>query len=978
MVKGGHSTIGAETGAMSKPESALSDPPERYEKYEFPPFLLDVMEGLLLRDGLPVSITPKALEILAVLIRHRPLVVTKESFAKEVWGNVAVGEGNLQTQILAARKALGEFGDKYIQTVPKRGYKFSGAVLDKPADVPKAHTQPPGNGSGTKRVVNRRTVVIALLAAVAIIAPSYWLAERGPIQPPERRSIAVLDFRNLKGDQEEAWIGTAVAALLRTEIEAGKRLRAISAENVDRMVVELPLREAPNLSSAVLLRIRKDVGADLVLSGAYFVEQQPSVGPLRLDITVLDTRTGATVATLIETGSAGRLLDLVAHVGSAIRSKLSERELETNEQRRLRSLHPNNLEGLESYSKGLGQMRNFNAKEAKVLFERALESDPHFVLGHLALADAWSTLGYFQKAKDEAKRAYEASSDLPREQVLWIEGRYRQLSHEWPRAIEVYHSLWTFYPDNVDYGLALANAQVADLKGTEALKTISLIHKLGDEPRADLAEANALESIGNFKDELTAARAAEKKAIERGARLLAAAAQLKQAWALDNLGQFQAAYDLAVAARRTYADSGDRGGEAAALKNVADVQGDWSKYDDALQNYEKALNVFHEMGQEARVALTLNNMAYIFKDKGDLNGAQRLFQQSLDLGRKIQDKRVEAMALNGLAIILWRQGQIVQAKEKYQTAITTFKEAGDRSHAAVCLNNFAIAIQDLGALQEAKKYYEESLVEYRGIGDQASIARELGNLGFLLPRLGDLKEAESDLQEQLTMTRKLGDDDLSSFALVGLARVFLIRDELPKARRSMAESMAIRRKLGEKGLAAESEADLAEILSETGEYAEGEKGARDALAELQREQEVDGEAATWSVISNILLRSGKLNDAANAADAAIRLGGNSQDREVRLNTRIVAGSVHAAQGHWEEARKELSAAVGDARRIEDVALTFNAELALVELRLRKGEVGAMSALDELEQQAQTKGFILIARKANSLARTFRSGAFPSK
>jgi DNA-binding winged helix-turn-helix (wHTH) protein/tetratricopeptide (TPR) repeat protein/TolB-like protein len=963
---------------MWKPEGVLPGLPQRKEEYEFPPFLLDVGEGVLLRDGQPVSITPKALDVLAVLIRHRPMVVAKESFVREVWGDVAVSEGNLQTQILTARRALGDFGDKYIQTVPKRGYKFAGTVLERAAETPKAPEETLRRGGGLKVVGGRRFAAIVSLAAAAIVALTYWLAGHASSTAAlaERKSIAVLDFRNLRGDPAEGWIGTAVPALLRTEIEGGKRLRTISSENVDRMVVELPVREAPNLNPALLLRIRKDVGADLVLAGSYLVERP--AGRLRLDITVLDTRTGAPVATLIETGSAAGVLDLVAHVGGAIRAKLSEPELETNEQRRLRSLHPGSLEALEFYSKGLAQMRNFNAKEARVIFEKALESDPHFALGHLALADAWSTLGYFENAKEEARRAYEASSDLPREQALWIEGRYRQLSHQWPRATEVYQSLWTFYPDNVDYGLALANAQVADLKSGDALKTILHIHKLGDEPRVDLAEANALESTSDFKGELTAARTAEKKALARGARLLAAAAQLKRVWALDNLGQFQEAYDAALQARRTYADYGDRGGEAAALKNMADVQGDWSKYADALQSYEKALYVFREIGHEERVALTLNNMAYVYNGTGDLATAQRLFQQSLDLGRAIQDKRIEAMALNGLAIILWRQGQIEQAKEKYQTAITTFQEAGDRSHAAVCLNNFAIALQDLGALQEAKRYYEQSLSEYRGIGDQASIAREIGNLGFLLSRLGDLKEAESDLQEQLTITRKLGDADLSSFALVGLARVFFIRDELQKARRCLEDSAAIFGKLGEKGRAAESEADLAEILSEIGEFAEGDKKARDAIAEFQREREVDSEAATRSVVSSMLLRSGKLNEAAQAAEAGISLGGNSQDREVRLNTRIAAGRVHAAEGHWEQAKKELGAAVADARKMGDFILMFNAQLALAELRLRKGEVGATSSVNELEQQARAKGFLLVARKANSLARTFRANARPSK
>jgi hypothetical protein len=181
--------------------------------------------------------------------------------------------------------------------------------VDIPGEQAEAIAEPGGEpvtvGDSTAVAVRRaglgRTVAVVSMAALAIIAVSAFFLHGSRAAATGRTAIAVLDFRDL-GDSEDAWIGTAAPVLLRTEMEAGKRLRAIPAESVNRMLRELPIRETLNLDPATLLRIRKDVGADLVLVGTYLEERNSAGGAVRFDISVLDTRSGATVATLIETG----------------------------------------------------------------------------------------------------------------------------------------------------------------------------------------------------------------------------------------------------------------------------------------------------------------------------------------------------------------------------------------------------------------------------------------------------------------------------------------------------------------------------------------------------------------------------------------------------------------------------------------------------------------------------------------------------
>ncbi|HYJ45298.1 MAG TPA: winged helix-turn-helix domain-containing protein, partial [Pyrinomonadaceae bacterium] len=106
---------------MSKQEKHL---------YEFGPYLLMPSERLLLREGEPVALTPKAFETLVVLVERRGRLVGKDELLDEVWAGTTVEESNVAQNVFALRKALGEGeeGLKYIETVPKRGYRFLASV----------------------------------------------------------------------------------------------------------------------------------------------------------------------------------------------------------------------------------------------------------------------------------------------------------------------------------------------------------------------------------------------------------------------------------------------------------------------------------------------------------------------------------------------------------------------------------------------------------------------------------------------------------------------------------------------------------------------------------------------------------------------------------------------------------------------------------------------------------------------------------
>src|SRR5215471_4770698 len=99
--------------------------------YEFGPFRLDTAERLLLRDGQHVPLTPKAFETLIILVENSGRVIEKDELLKKVWPDTFVEEVNLAKNVSYLRKILGnEEAAQYIETIPKRGYRFVANVKD--------------------------------------------------------------------------------------------------------------------------------------------------------------------------------------------------------------------------------------------------------------------------------------------------------------------------------------------------------------------------------------------------------------------------------------------------------------------------------------------------------------------------------------------------------------------------------------------------------------------------------------------------------------------------------------------------------------------------------------------------------------------------------------------------------------------------------------------------------------------------------
>lgn len=106
--------------------------------YEFGPYRLNPQEHVLTRDGEIVPLAPKAIDLLVALVESSGHVLSKDELMKQVWLDSFVEEANLSHHIFTLRKALEDDknGAKYIETIPRRGYRFVANVtrLDNASD----------------------------------------------------------------------------------------------------------------------------------------------------------------------------------------------------------------------------------------------------------------------------------------------------------------------------------------------------------------------------------------------------------------------------------------------------------------------------------------------------------------------------------------------------------------------------------------------------------------------------------------------------------------------------------------------------------------------------------------------------------------------------------------------------------------------------------------------------------------------------
>ncbi len=784
-----------------------------------------------------------------------------------------------------------------------------------------------------------------------------------------RPSIAVLGFKNLSGRTQSDWLSTALSEILNTELAAGEQLRTVPGETVARMKNDLALSDSESYASDSLSRIRKYLGADYVIVGSYLEANEESGEHLRLDLRLQDAGAGLTIASVSETGVESQLDSIVTRAAKSLRAKLAVGEHSPVEVSAVQASLPS-AAAARFYAQGLILLRASDAMGARTLLEQAVHADPRFAMTHSALASAWSQLGYDGKAADESKRALELSSELSRADRLGIEALYSEATHDWPKAIETYSTLYHFFPDNLEYGLRLVAMQNKAGKGKDALLTLQALRKLPpparDDPAIDLAEAVSAQSVSDYNRQSAASAVAIQKADGARMRSLMARALVVQSQALRHLAQPAKAMAAVISAKQIYDQIHDRGGMAASANSLGNILYDTGDLNGAKSAFEESLQLFRDIGNDHGTAAALGNLSNVVGDMGDLSGAIRLNEQSMVIYRRIGEKLGMGNVLNDIGTDLTIQGNLVDATKAFQQALAIKQEIGDQNGAAECLNNLGDILVLRGEIRKAESSFEEAIRIRQSLGLAGSLASPLEGLGEALAEGGDLPAAKQHLNEALAIANQSGDKHLLSLILSTMGDIQAQEGDLGEARKSYQQALEIRNTLGEKGNAQETALGLAELAMEEGNSGEARSRTEEALNEFSKEKIIDDQVLAHVMLARTLISESRTAEALKEISLAEQIASKSQNRLARIKLSIVSARADEASGRSARAISTLESALADSKQHGLILLEFQVSLALgqIEMKTSRMEAG-QNRLKDLQRQANEKGFALIARKATA-------------
>lgn len=375
--------------------TAMNAPSSKF--YEFGPFCLDPSERLLLLGGVPVSLTAKAFDLLLLLVENGGRVLARERLIEEIWPDTIVEEANLTVNIYALRKALGEKenGHRFIETVPRRGYRFVGAV----------------------RVSNHPTDTRA-----------------------NAKSIAVLPFRTLGTEADQEYLGLGMAHTLAARLSSLRQLNVRPTDTVLRQIASVQ----DSLTSGRELRV------DTVLDGCI----QRAGGRVRVSVQLQSVQDGALLwgAQFDE-----KFTDIFA-VQDSISEQVTQTlaiKLSVQEQELLTKRYTESSAAYQAYLKGIYYLNRHSLptlEKSYECFQQAVAEDPTYALAYAGLAEYYEWLcvygmraphEVFPKAKAAARRALEFDETVAEAHAslafaLWAyDWNWTEVEKRYRRALEL-------------------------------------------------------------------------------------------------------------------------------------------------------------------------------------------------------------------------------------------------------------------------------------------------------------------------------------------------------------------------------------------------------------------------------------------------------------------------------------------------------------------------------------------------------------
>lgn len=815
------------------------------ETYQIGPLLLDAEACVLTQAGAPVALGKRAVAVLSVLVRSPSEYVPKTRIMEVAWPGVIVEEGNLAVQISSIRRELARVsgGASWLETLPRRGYRFVGPVTPLPANaadgaaavgrrsnLPEPLTSFVGREreiaelrkalagnrlltlTGTGGVGKTRLAIRVAAAVLDEYDDGVWLVELAAFRDPDLVPQAVVTAFGLKEQPGRSLTQTLVEYLQPRHVllvlDNAEHLLAACAPLIDTV-----LQRCPKVTVLVTSRERLGVPGELT----YRVPSLSVPDPHR-DATAQSLRDYESVRLFSERVQLHRPHFAVTDQNAPALANLCRRldgialaiELAAA---RVRSMSVEEVNRRLDHRFGLltGGSRTLPQRQqtlrAAIDWSYDLLSDAEKALfcATSVFAGGW-TLDAAERvcaggnvATDEVLDLLASLVDkslvVAEERVAGTRYRLLETVHQYA-ATQLRELGGEAHGQRRHLALFLALAEGAEpqLTGKDQQAWLEQLETEHGNLRAALARSTA--SAGDAEAGLRLASALSRFWLVRG--FLAEG----RGW----LSRLLAAVHDAEPATRAKALSW--------AGVLAWKQGD---YPAAQSSYEHCLAIRRELGDRRGVGAVLSNQGLLAYEQGDYPAARRLHEQSLAIDRELGDRWGIAVSLVHLGSLAMMQGDYRSARAMCEESLAIFRELGDRGHIANALRSLGSLCSREGDHPAARELYEESLAICRELGDRSGLARALLGLGVTARHLGDFQAAAELVAASLSIYRELGDREGTAVSLNDLGQVAAARGDHPTARALHEESLAIHRELGDRSGIAASMEGLAGIASALGE-----------------------------------------------------------------------------------------------------------------------------------------------------------------
>jgi TolB-like protein/DNA-binding winged helix-turn-helix (wHTH) protein/Tfp pilus assembly protein PilF len=499
-------------GFAELPEVCMSAPAPAARVLRFDVFELDLRTGELRKRGVKLRLHGQPLQLLTILLQDAGNLVTREELRNQLWpADIFVDfDHSLHNAIGRIRETLGDSAEipRYIETLPRRGYRFIGRVEEVQAPRISAETSnktPEAVAVATP--TKRRAGLVLTLCSCCAIGVAAWLAwqhfyAKSALHPI--RSIAVLPMQNLSGDAAQEYFADGMTEELITELSRIQALKVISRTSV--MEYKGTKKHLP--------QIARELGVDGVVEGSVNREGDQ----VRLTVQLLDGPNDRHLWSEAYQRELRGILTLQREMAQAIAQQIRI-QLTPQQQARFRSAPAVNPEAYEAYLRGRFYLTNEFTKPqalktAQRYFEESIQKDPGFALAYAGLADSYTYLGLFHGASPEfayrsAEKAIHKALELDdsigeaHDTLGLLSWRYKwdwdAAEREFTRAIALAPSYSCAHEDYSEYLSFLG-------RRAEALAEIAKSIELDPGPSFAITESGAYYQLRDYEGLVEASR----------------------------------------------------------------------------------------------------------------------------------------------------------------------------------------------------------------------------------------------------------------------------------------------------------------------------------------------------------------------------------------------------------------------------------------------------------------------------------------